>query len=318
MTKPIEKIWDDLLSRGRAAWPVFQRVDDSHPIDLYAGIETDGARLLMLVSGAEPSQLPNYHAFDVVKARRDDGRWTLSVRLRLVEFATIFAHLCDDLIAASRTECRPEEAAVYVVARIQRWQKLLGRDFSGLLDQHAIRGLIGELLFLQKVACVGRELISAVRSWEGPLDAPQDFRFESRFAEVKTCGPASPVVWISSAEQLDVGSMPIVLAAAFIVAADPAATGSFTLPSLVEELRAFLAASPPAAASFEERLKLAGYSDRPEYTKDCFGFREFRFFDVSEAFPKFERRLLPEAITTVKYQLDLLKCRPFEREGAGI
>jgi Putative PD-(D/E)XK family member, (DUF4420) len=109
---PIEDIWQRLLSNTRASGPVYQRVDESHPIDFYAGIGTDGARLLMLISAIEPSHGSNYHAFDVLKSRRADGRWTVTVELRRAEFVHVFAHLCDDLLAASRTECKPEEAAI--------------------------------------------------------------------------------------------------------------------------------------------------------------------------------------------------------------
>jgi hypothetical protein len=318
MPKPIEQIWQRLLSRGRAAWPIYQRVDDTHPIDFYVGISSDGLRLLMLVSPSEPSQVPSYQAFEIIKGRRDDGRWTLTVELRRAEFSQIFGHLCDDLIAASRTECGPAEAAAYLVARIRRWQRLLGRDRSGLLDIQEIRGLIGELLFLQKVVFATKWLDAAVRTWEGPLDAPQDFRFDDRFSEIKTCGPSSIVVWISSAEQLDPSVMPIVLSLAVIEAADPLTLGTFTLARLVGQIRQFLASSVTALNSFNEKLELGGYVDRPEYNSDCFAFREFRYFCVSDGFPSLERRRLPDAITSVKYQLDLSDCRSFEQESFGI
>lgn len=315
---PIEKIWQALIVRGRSAWPIYQRVDEMHPLDLYAGISSGGARLLMLVSAAEPSELPSYHAFEVSKALRQDGRWTITVELRRAEFANIFGHLCDNLIDAARTECKSEEAAVYVIARIQRWQKLLGRDRKDLLDINEIRGLIGELLFLERISCVAKGLDAGVRSWEGPLDAPQDFRFQRQFVEVKTCGPSSLEVSISSAEQLDTSALPIVIAIAVIEPADALVAGSFTLTGLVEKVRQSLVESRTAVAAFEEKLKLGGYTERQEYTKDRFAFRKFRYFAASGEFPKLERRLLPEAIVSLKYELDLSNCRSFERESAGI
>lgn len=316
--RPIEQIWQDLLGRGRSAWPVYQRIDETHPIDFYAGITADGVRLLMLLSTAEPQGLPSFHAFNIIKALREDNRWTISVELRRSELANIFGHLCDDLIEASRAECRPEEAAAYLVARILRWQRLLGRDRTGLLDMNEIRGLIGELVFLKNVSCVEKGLEAGVRSWEGCLDAPQDFRFEDRFVEVKTCGPSSLVVWISSAEQLDLGVMPIVLSVVVIEAADELVAESFTLASLVAEVRRFLEPAATACAAFNNMLQVRGYVDRDEYTKDRFAFRKFRHFYVSDRFPKIERRAVPDAIKSVTYQLDLAECRAYERENVWI
>jgi hypothetical protein len=318
MMMPINRIWERLLSRPTATRPVYQRVDESHPIDFYAGVDANGARLLMLISTTEPPNAPSYQAFDVIKSRRGDGKWTIAVELRRAEFVHVFAHLCDDLLAAARTECKPNEAATYLIARIERWHRLLGHDRSGLLNNQEIRGLIGEVLFLQRVCFRAMGPDAAVRSWEGPLDAPQDFRFETRFAEVKTCGPANLMVWISSAEQLDIGQMPITLSVAVIESADILTQGSFTLVSLVENIRAELATSITALAAFNEKLKMGGFTNRAEYEKDCFTLRKFRYFNVLHEFPKLERRIISDAIVSLSYQLDLSHCRPFEREDVGI
>jgi hypothetical protein len=293
-------------------------VNEVHPIDFYAGVSLDGARILMLVALTEPPDLSSYQAFDIRKALRPDGRWTLSVELKLGEFASIFAHLCDDLIGAAEKDCQPRDAGAYVVGRIVRWQKLLGRDYSEILNQQEIRGLIGELLFLEKIACVAKGQEYAVQAWEGPLDAPQDFRFPDRFIEVKTCGISSPLVWVSSAEQLDAAAVPIILAVAVIQTGDTALEESFTLASLVARLRASIEAAPLASASFEQKLKIIGYVDRPEYTKDCFALQKFRYFEIGQDFPKIARRTLPKAIVSLKYQVELSGCRAFERDSAGL
>jgi hypothetical protein len=316
--KPIEKIWQELIGRGRSDWPVYQRVDDTHPIDFYAGIGADGTRVLMLISAPEPAGPPSYHAFEVIKARRNDGRWTVTVELRRSEFSHVFGHLCDDLISAARTESTPDDAANFLIARIHRWQKLLSRERTGLLSIEEIRGLIGELLFLQKMCSIEKHPDAAVRSWEGPLDAPQDFRLADRFVEVKTCGPSNLNTWISSEDQLDQRTMPIVLSVAVVEPSDSLAPNSFTLSNLVTQLHDKLSHSRTALEAFEEKIKLTGYVDRQEYTQDCFAFREFRHFAVQNAFPRLARSLLPEAIVSVRYQLDLSKCRSFERESPSI
>ena len=312
--KPIEQIWQQLVARGPTSWPVYQRIDETHPIDFYAGIGSDGAKLLVLISVREPMQLPSYHAFTVAKALRGDGRWNVTVQLKRPQFVHVFAHLCDDLISTARTECAPDNAGQFLIERIERWQKLLGRDRTGLLTLEEVRGLIGELLFLRNMCPIDQQPEHAVRSWEGPYDAPQDFRLAERFVEVKTCGPLNLLVWISSAEQLDRRSMPIVLSVAVVEPSDPQDGRSFTLSSLVNGVRATLEKSRSALQAFDEKMKLTGFVDREEYTRDCFALREFRHFDIQDQFPRLERQSLPDAIVSLEYQLDLLKCLSFERE----
>src|ERR1700743_3766626 len=106
--------------------------------------------------------------------------------------------------------------------------------------------------------------------------------------------------------------MPIALSVVIIEPADNLTLGSFTLSSLVERIRSELAASMTALAAFDEKLRMSGFTDRSEYTKDCFALRKFQYFDVLDGFPRLERRQISDAIASLKYQLDLSQCRAFE------
>ena len=44
----IEGLWQDLCTSGEL--PAFRRVDESHPLNIYAGISVDLSPLLLLVS----------------------------------------------------------------------------------------------------------------------------------------------------------------------------------------------------------------------------------------------------------------------------
>lgn len=312
MMKSLNVIWDALSKSSESARPIYQRVDEIHPVDFYAGIAPSGARLLFLISPVEPPPVKKYHAFDVSKGRREDGRWTLTIELRRAEFSRLFAHLCEDLIESARADHRPETSAAFVVERISRWQKLLGKDPGELLDDDSIRGLIGELLFLEQVAIpvLGPDL--GTRSWEGPLESPQDFRFPERHVEVKTCGTRNLNVWISSAEQLDGSGLPLTLSVAVLEASNEFEEGSFTLRGLVNRIGEFLEGFSPAKRDFVAKIAMTGYADREEYQRNCFVLRRFRHFNVIGDFPRIQRSLIPEALIAARYQLDLIQCAEFE------
>ena len=65
------------------------------------------------------------------------------------------------------------------------WSSLLRE--KAMLSEGRQRGLIGELLILEKVLSFTENSLNAVTAWTGPLSLPQDFQFKSSIGiEVKT------------------------------------------------------------------------------------------------------------------------------------
>lgn len=316
MSRSLEDLWRELAAQELAIHergPVYLRVDDQHPLDLYAGLDPDGAQLLVLLTNSEPSVLTKrFQAFDVTSHHRQDGRWALNVRLRRQEFSRIFAHLCQDLVGASRTGCSRAEAPGFVLDRISRWERLLTRDRSGLLDESSLRGLIGELVFMEQCAMPARGTRAAVEAWHGPLDAAQDFHFLDRLVEVKAAGGGSSRVTISSAEQLDVYGSPLFLIVVSLESAPERTDESFNLPQLVSRVRGSLTGNEEWLSVFEERLTLAGYAERMEYEERIFVLRGIRHYAVEDGFPRLRRSEIPPAIETIRYELDVSRCSEFE------
>ncbi len=313
MSRSVEDLWRELACKG--AGPHYIRVDDQHPLDLYAGLDADGAQLLFLVANSEPSVLAkHFQAFNVTSHHRQDGRWALNVRLLRREFSRIFAQLCQDLIDTSRTGCSSAQAPDFVLNRISHWERLLARDRSGLLDESSLRGLIGELVFMEQCAMPARGTY-AVEAWHGPLDAAQDFHFTDCFVEVKAAGGGSSRVTISSAEQLDVYGSPLFLSVISLESTSERTDESFSLPQLVSRIRASLAGNEELMSAFEERLALAGYIEREEYEERNFVVRGIRYYAVLDDFPRVKRSDLASAIVDIRYVLDVSRCLEFERKS---
>ena len=314
MSRALEDLWRELASRGTA--PVYLRIDDQHPLDLYAGLDVDGEKLLVLLTKTEPAVLTKrYHAFDVHSHLRQDGRWALNMRLRKAEFRRIFAHLCEDLIEASRVGCANTDGTGFVLDRISRWERLLARDRSWLLDESGLRGLIGELIFLEKCAIPVKGVRAAVEAWQGPLDAEQDFHFSDRLVEVKSCGGGSSKVVISSAEQLDVYNARLYLSVVSLESSPDGPEGSFHLPGLVLRLKDVLRNDADRLALFEERLAVAGYAERKEYEDRIFVVQGIRHYLVEPGFPRLRRSEMPRAIGATHYELDVSMCDVFQRSS---
>jgi hypothetical protein len=204
----LEQHWKELKPDAHS--PAFKRVDDRHVLDLYVGVEPTGARVLLLLTDTEPPPVPAApRGFDIEKGQRSDGRWALTVCLRMPDLSRLFSHLCEDLVEASRIGCLPADGGRFVMDRIARWSRLLARGPQDGLNEQSYRGLVAELLVLQRVVIPRVGVNVGILSWIGPLDADQDFRLADRLIEVKSTAVGSLTVTISSAEQLDVHGFPL-------------------------------------------------------------------------------------------------------------
>lgn len=279
------------------------RVDDSHPADLYGATDAEGRRGLVLVCAAEPPAPPRLDAVEVTSHLRHDGRWALGIWLREPSLLPVFTHLCTDLIAASRGAAVNAAAGV-ILARLLRWRELLETG-TGPMSLSAVRGLVGELLVLER--CI--EIWGpgdAVSGWVGPLGGPQDFVLPDRRIEVKTIVPTAHSVHISSIDQLDTDDA---LSLAVVVLTTLAGGSGIAPDELISSIEATLLESGvETAGSFRHRLDALGYLSDPQYQKPVFRLHRIEWYDVAGDFPRVRRADVGVGIDRLVYDVELGTC----------
>lgn len=307
----IETLWNALrkgveLGGGR-------RVDELHPADLYAALDAAGRAGLVLVTSARPPSPPPFEAVEVTVNERADGRWALGVWLRSDALSSLFARLCDDLVESSRG-IPPAGAAGYILSRLVRWRRLLETGDSAVLGTTELRGLMGELIVLQRCLDLW-PAAEVVHNWVGPLDAPQDFTLSLLRIEAKTIRPGAGSVRISSADQLDVADAALLLSVVTLASVSHGGDG-ISVATLVAQIRERLVHDGPAGllAEFDSRLAAAGYLDVPEYEQRTFRVEALRFFEVHGTFPRLRRSDLPYGVVHAAYEISLSVCAPFETD----
>lgn len=296
--------------------PAYQRVDESHLLDFYLGKEVSGEWTLLLITDEHPKSDREYRAIHVISRERSDGRYALLFRLMNPELERLFSLLCEDLVESSRNIPDRALSATFVLARFARWQKLLERGQSGVLEDEALRGLIGELLFLEKQAIPAKGLREAVNGWVGSAGAERDFRFAEHEYEVKAIRTGAKRVVISSAEQLDLPAKLLDLFIALLDEAEPASPEAFTPLGLVDRLKGAMESDPITLEAFESKLMDAGFVTRHEYNERAYVFRQFRMFRVAEGFPAIRRSQLPAGIRKVVWELEVSAILSFELSPA--
>lgn len=286
----------------------FTRIDDTHPVDMFIGLE-NGERAVMTVCSQRPPEPPSLAAIGVEVRLRQDGKWALVLRLLRPELKALFNRLIEDLDGAMRQQ--PENPGETVVARLARWQRLFSQRPLKLLGDQELRGLCAELDFLltEAIRVVGRR--AAVIAWEGPRGAPKDFVFDCAEVEVKAVHQQPREYCISSLEQLTDLGKPLFLWARVVELGHARDPSPSSVAGLVEKLRAATAMDPAASEELEIRLSLAGYEDRSEYALRLVTFGPGTCYKVAPGFPRIERPAVATGIVSCQYNIQAAALEAF-------
>lgn len=310
MTK-IEELWRDALQQARNK-PIeangirLTRMAPESRFDIYAGVDSSSFILLAIGIHARPPNIAtDSSSLDYFRQQRKDGSWLMVLRLRQNGLETVFGRLCQDL--ADAAEGVPDEKALVVLfrERLNLWKKLFQHGGSGFLQPHEIKGLIAEMLVLERLLQDGeRDPHETVSGWVGPLGADQDFVYSDRAIEVKAVGPGADSISVSSLEQLDCPvSMYLVLAT--LRPATPGEPGAVALNSLAAKIEGMIAKSPEALGTFKDRLLEARYVEHEYYETILFDPMSVAAYTVTETFPKLVRDMVPSAIVSASYSIDI-------------
>lgn len=301
---------EEVFQRAEAAGVdgAYTRVSADHPVGLYLGLE-HGGRALMVVCPHQPPPAPSLAAICVEIKQRLHGDWALVLWLERADLKSLFAHLVEDLEHATRTE--GGDPGETVVRRLVRWQRLLSRRASMLLEEHELRGLAAELTFLADEAISAVGPAAALAAWVGPSAAPKDFVLATAEVEVKAVRRLQRTVTISSLEQLTGAGRPLYLWIAEVDLAEEHDANAVAFPALVARVRGLVSTDAGASERFEDSLRNAGYEDRPEYAKFFIRIARAMCFRVGENFPRLTRDGVSAGIVGCRYELMVRALEPF-------
>ena len=88
----VDELWREIAAQSSRTG-LFRRIDETHPLDLYAGIDHQGKRVLLLVTKGTPPVLPPPGIVEVACNQRDDQEWAIIVQLARPDFDELFGRL---------------------------------------------------------------------------------------------------------------------------------------------------------------------------------------------------------------------------------
>jgi hypothetical protein len=303
----IEQLWKEL--EQSATLPAFRRIDESHPLDIYAGIGEDRNPLLLLVTKRVAPETGTFQSLTVRRFRREDTLWSYTIVLDDKKLAPMFALLCTDLVKTTEA-MNPELGAAQFFARLGRWKALLASGNVGLNEQE-VRGLLAELYVLNELLAPQFGIEACALGWAGPEAEEQDFRIDDRTFEVKAIPTGKTRVRIASLRQLDSLGVSLDL---LVIPVTPASQGQGqTLTTLISAIRTDLGGSPQGSLAFESKLMLTGYTESDDASTRPYSFGSPVRYEVTEQFPRLVPTVVPDGLVEAAYTIDLTFCSGFQR-----
>lgn len=313
--------WKDLETPKAADAINAKRIDADIPWGFFWARDIHNKCLLVLQHSADSTprgRLPKLKGIEVaiVDYNKDNDRMLV---LKLLDTAhrDIFHRLCRDIVEGSKHAESEIEAVAIALARTWRWHHLLRGGRDGRLSPEQQKGLIGELLVLERHLLPVLPVIDAVTAWVGPTGAPKDFEVGRVCIEAKARrGAATPFIAISSEFQLDdEGIDELFLHVVELDRSPSEMKEGYSVSDVARRVRSQIANSDDSAAgAFDNLLSATGFKWEDDYSDFNWIEGKRHLYHVNNEFPRITALSVVPGISTVRYSLSLVACEPFHVE----
>lgn len=294
-------------------------VDHEHPLDIFWARDHVGHYLFIYESVAVDKDLktkPELTGIEVILSRGTEnthkGRLILILKDK-VDWE-MFLSLCNDLVQTTK-KCKNDKSALLtIIHRLVRWQEFLKRVNPGILSEEAIKGLIGELLFIDTHLNNAFGIAQAIRFWQGPESLPQDFCINDCAVEVKSqLGTTKPVIKISSVEQLNTQLPSLYLYVITLGKTTSDNDKAINLPKLTSKIRRALEGTfSEELERFNDLLFSTGYFESQRYFDYSYILTCENMYKVEDDFPRISMNNIHKDIIKVTYSINLYGCEKFK------
>ena len=280
--------------------------DSQHPLDIYIGTNNEGRKSLAVISFTDRVEAYSSKFIEVKYEKHPDGSLYLYFNLLDNKYSELFYSFCDDVIKKTYS-CQKTDGFVPIIERYVAWQAFFKKDNS-FLNESEIKGLVGELLFIDRCLIPTYGAERAISAYIGISDEHKDFELGDTWHEVKTIHNGASSVSISSLEQLDsdrVGHLEVI-----ILDEGAQSDESINLNKQVERVEAKL--SGEVLREFEDKLLSKGYFRDDYYNSYSYILVSATSYQVANEFPRLSKRTVPNGVTGAKYDLSLVAIKDYK------
>ncbi len=289
----------------------YKRINANHPIDIYLGLNENLKKSLVIIAEGEYEEPQSSRLIVVSISKREDEKVALSFDLLDNSFDDLFYRFCADILE-STIESVSKNIIPFIVTRWYDWISLFKNPNDNLLSESEIKGLIGELYFLNEYMFKKYGYEKSLNSWMGPEMSHKDFEINKEWYEIKTINDNALSVKISSLEQLDsniVGNLVIIK----VEQNNQEVENTVSLNSYVNKIKGELPSN--LIYLFEKKLLTVKYFYNTDYNKYIYSIRSLSFYNVKDNFPKIKSDNLSRGIVKVSYEILLSEINEFKVVG---
>lgn len=190
---------------------------------------------------------------------------------------------------------------------IAKWRHFLSAPKTNILNEDEIIGLIGELIFLERV--LKDVNVVLIENWTADR-GEEDFIFKHIIVEVKTTQKEKHSHFINGIDQLliDSSKKKYILS---ILLAKIGVGDLYSLPIIISEIDLILKDYPHLLDVFYEKLKARNYDQRDSlyYQDYSYYMNKGGLFEVNDNFPKLTtnelKQPLNSRVSKVSYRVDM-------------
>ena len=254
------------------------------------------------------NKIPKLQGIDIEINQINDNETQVILKLLSKNDKDIFYTLCKDLLNSTKNIMDENIAVKTILKRLEKWQFFL-KNRRKPIDKRQLKGLIGELYFIEKYLFPNFDIQDILDFWKAPLDSVHDFEISNTTVEVKTKSSVNSTT-ISSYEQMLSELDNLYLFVVGLNESSKNTVNSITIYNIIDKIKELiLERNPLLIEKFEILLINYGFIPLDEYKDLYFVIISDEFYEVKDNFPKIEN--IPNGIEKLTYRIDLNSCKEF-------
>lgn len=288
----------------------YKRFDAIHPFDIYIGLNISSKKSLAIIANGKLENIESTKMINVSASQREDKKITITFDLLENEMSDLFYRFCSDIIESSKS--LNKDIIQFVLKRWKNWIALFRNSITTILSEVEIKGLLGELIFLNTFMFKKYGYERSLNAWMGPELSHKDFEIDDTWYEIKTMNQNGITVKISSIEQLDsnyVGNLVVLM----LEPSNIEVNSNISLNSYIEKIKTVIPKN--LIPTFDMKLMKAKYKYEKDYDKYTYSFKNTTYYKVDKNFPRITKEKLPVGIVKTNYELLLESIESFKLEN---
>ena len=311
----LDNKWELLKSEEVQSGLHTLRFEAKSPLDVFLAVDTLGLHsILIYLPPSYSPKLKNVENDNIQLLYIEESNY-LQIKLLDPEFISLFDDLITSLNLSIQHIYEASEACDEFIKTYIKWNKLFKNTPQKKLSNEKIIGLWGELQYLIELIKTREPYMSVekiLECWVGPFNASHDFELPNQSLEIKTKIYSSSSVKMSSEYQLEkTEGKSLRLGVVSIIESEV----GYSLLDLFLSIKELIFKNHADIAIFLTALEREGLTEEKlkNFSSLKFLKKKIEIFDCDpDNFPKIISSVIPEAISAVKYSLDINALSTFK------